>query len=89
MIISLWRLGEQLRPSHRAEASGLFGDGADPVPAGVCDEAIVRRGFKELQRLLIFEIVEVFPRPLRFLRTRGKEGSDDQKMEKQLHLRYC
>jgi phosphatidate cytidylyltransferase len=26
VIISLWRLGEQLRPSHRAGPSGLFGD---------------------------------------------------------------
>jgi phosphatidate cytidylyltransferase len=26
VIISLWRLGEQLRPSHRTGASGLFGD---------------------------------------------------------------
>jgi len=26
VIVSLWRLGEQLRPSHRAGTSGLFGD---------------------------------------------------------------
>jgi phosphatidate cytidylyltransferase len=26
VIISLWRVGEQLRPSHRAGPSGLFGD---------------------------------------------------------------